>query len=1144
MKIITILLLACAAPLLAQGPPKGPPKGKSSDGTSGKNNDVGRAIRGGFRKATQDVNDPVDMSSGAFHFTHTWLDLGQPTGGLPLVFGLHYASDNAPNFTDSLPPNFLSNHHNIIIQEARDADGRNHATFHGPFGSQLTFRETAEDSGQWFFFDNESTQHQLHETTDFFYFVDPQNELIFCFEKAPEVANVTRAFLRRISNRNDQHLTYTSDVNEQLQSITDSQGRTLNFAYTNIGGSDFLTGISDHTTRNVTLTYEENPADNPGLVTLRKITDAASGETVFSYDKNHRITGITMPEGNIPVTQTYPADETIGAALTQTDAAGRTFTYEETDPIPGLGDTHFLLTNPDGSEEHYHHTNNGTLMSALTDALGHTMKWKADTGNRNRIVEITDRDGHTVKLTYHDPSGKVASITDENGHLTTHTYTNVIQNFSHPADPESITAIFFHLTRITHPDSSTHTATFDAKGNPLTLTDRAGDTTTITYDSNGRPLTITNPQGGITTLTYNVNGKLATATNSDTGLTTFAYDSLHRLITRTRPDATTRTYTYDALDRPTSVTNEENHTTACTYDANSNLLTRTRASGTPIAQTTTYTYNNLDRLITATNPNGDTTTLTYDYHPGVKTITLPDGSTIHRNYDARRSLVSITNPIGGITRFDRQPSELLKTLTTPEGRATTLDRDPEGLVQKITDPSGDTSSLTRDPLDRVTKTTDPLNRSSQVTRDPDGRITALTEPTTGTSTRQYDGNNRLTQLTDTRGDSWNFTFTNMGRRQSITDPTGNSETRTYDTRGRLKTITHPDAVSETRAYHPDSRLATRTYSDGLTHTFTYDQLNRLTQTQRTLGAQTDTATYTRDSRNNLLTHTTNGETAIATFDNRSRLKTLTYPGGMIVTYIYDARGLCTRIEENLTNSSLDLEYNADGQIIKTTRSNGRVTDTTYDAEGLPEKLQHDTGATLNITFNPADEPVRIQKTDFPADGSAALIATTDTFTYNQNSEITNTGLTYDEKGRPNNATWDANNRLTQINGITYRYDALGKITSRSEGGTTTKYLYHAALRTAPIIGEKQGATYTRFYLALPNGHIVAHIEDPQGTPPIRIHHHGQTGNTRFLTDAAGTITDAYAYDAYGRTLEKTGSSQQIYRYVGRLGVRTDDPAGC
>jgi RHS repeat-associated protein len=51
----------------------------------------------------------------------------------------------------------------------------------------------------------------------------------------------------------------------------------------------------------------------------------------------------------------------------------------------------------------------------------------------------------------------------------------------------------------------------------------------------------------------------------------------------------------------------------------------------------------------------------------------------------------------------------------------------------------------------------------------------------------------------------------------------------------------------------------------------------------------------------------------------------------------------------------------------------------------------------------------------------------------------------------------------------------------------------------------------------------------------------RAGSTRLLTDGSGTVTDRYAYDAYGSVLSHdcySGSVSQPYQYVGQLGYYT------
>jgi RHS repeat-associated protein len=68
--------------------------------------------------------------------------------------------------------------------------------------------------------------------------------------------------------------------------------------------------------------------------------------------------------------------------------------------------------------------------------------------------------------------------------------------------------------------------------------------------------------------------------------------------------------------------------------------------------------------------------------------------------------------------------------------------------------------------------------------------------------------------------------------------------------------------------------------------------------------------------------------------------------------------------------------------------------------------------------------------------------------------------------------------------------------------------------------------------------LVARLNSTEG---IRYYHFDELGSTRLLTDGSGTVTDRYAYDAYGSLLSHdayAGSVQQPYGYVGQLGYYT------
>lgn len=1112
----------------------------------------------GGPNTSDNTGDPVSTATREFFFYKQLLDLRGPT--LPVEFSLFHGSQLSDiAFFDHLPEDFAHNHH----LSARVVDFNGNGTFfnlqfHLGLGRIITFERTPPET-DWTLVNGERWKFTVEETATHFYLKDPGEQLLYIFKKHPLDTQVEPAFITHIFDRNGNNLTYTQPNDPTLQgplSVTDNLGRTLTFTYEQPNEltadfREFLTQVIDHTGRQILFSYTEID----GEPRLTSITDTNGGLYQFTYDNDGFMTAKTLPAGNTPYTQTYDAipdffnEGLLGAVTTQTDAFGDTFTFTDGEAIPILGTRQVIITNPDGSQAKRFHSE-ANIATAIIDELGERQLFTPDDTN-DRIVAAIDRDGGTLSYTFRDASGHLASTTNQLSDTTSYTYSEATaQTFTNPDNSETVQCVFIDLDRIDYADGSSIQFQRDANGNPTSTTNRANETSVFSYNSKGQVLTITNPTSGVTTFTYDGATALpATQTDSDTGITSFSYDTLSRLIQSIHPDTSQVTYSYDALDRIVTLIDEENVTTRFGYDPNSNIIQIINAEGTSEEQTLAFTYDALDRPASITDAEGDTSTFAYDYHEKPTSITFADGSVITSTYDKRRSLIESIDEEGNKTQYSRTASDLLEAITTALGRTTTFSRDPRGLLTKVTDPTNDTSESTLDVFGRTTSITDPLERLTTVNLDGEGRKLSQDDPRHGTTTYTRDNAGRLTKLTDPQGSKWDSTYTSMGRLTSFKDPNNRAQTRTYDNRGRLQTITNPDNIVETRSYNPDSTLQSRSYTGGLTHTFTYDALNRLSSANRTLGTKSDNFSLIYDSRNAITSTTVNGQNTTATYDTRNRLETITYPGGVTVTYTYDRRGLVTRIEDSLTNAAIDFTYNADREVTSATRSNGRATTYSYDGEGLLGNLTHDIGANIVWNYNRADEPTSIADVGFPTEALPNFVNGTETLAFDNSSQITTAGYTQDERGRRTtdpirtNHIWDANDRLISITKdgttITYCYDALGRLTSRTEGATTIDYLYNFALSTSPIIGERENGSLKRIYIAHPNGRIAYFIEDPQGTPAVQFYHFGKTGNTRFLTDASGNITDSYAYEPFGLSAGRTGSSEQIYTYVGAFGVRND-----
>ena len=134
-------------------------------------------------------------------------------------------------------------------------------------------------------------------------------------------------------------------------------------------------------------------------------------------------------------------------------------------------------------------------------------------------------------------------------------------------------------------------------GQIQTVTDAVGNVTTLnTYNAYGQPLTITDPNGVVTTLTYDARERI-TSRQVGTETTAFSYYPTGLLNTVTLPDSSTLTYTYDDAHRLTQIADGAGNSMRYTLDA---LGNRTAESAydpsSTLDRTLSRVYNSLSEL--------------------------------------------------------------------------------------------------------------------------------------------------------------------------------------------------------------------------------------------------------------------------------------------------------------------------------------------------------------------------------------------------------------------------------------------------------------------------------------------------------------------------------------------------------------------
>jgi RHS repeat-associated protein len=979
---------------------------------------------------------------------------------------------------------------------------------------------------------------------------------------------------------------YKYDVNGDLVSVTDRMGNTTQFVYlstpahylnqvidplgrtgtrTDYDAQGRLTTVVDGAGNASQITYDPtdsvetvkdalgNPTtyeyDDRGNVLMQ--IDALGGITRRTYDANNNMLTETDPLGN---TTTFTYDDR-GDALTQTDALGNTtistfqaFTW---------GTTAIAATRGEAAAPF-------TVLESVTDPLGNTGVNTYDfVGN---IVGFVDPTGTKASSTV-DAEGRPTSVTLSGGRTIT-------QVFGSQSDqPVLQTDALGNQTLSTYDNlgnliSQTVFRTIGGQVQPLT--------TEYQYDSDNRLIATTDPLGDVTRVEYNALGQKVADIDALGRRTTYEYDELGRLIKTTYPDSTFTTIQYDADGNKIADTDQQGRVTHYVYDALNRLVTTVLPDGTQ----TQNVYDADGDVVATIDANGNRTDYVYDAD-GQRIETIEPAvfdaaqgkmvrPSIHEEYDAGGHRTAYVDADGNRTEFEYDGLGRLTLTRYPDGTTTEQQYDPTGQGFQTVNQNGVTTSYSYDLNGQLLAVAQPNPVAggaplvTSYTYDEGGNRLTQTDALGNTTTFSYDALSRQVEQVLPDGETQQTVYDAVGNITSVTDGRGTT-TLQYDVNNRLIKKTYPDGSSVSFTYTATGLEATSTDAQGVT-SYTFDAQDRLVAETQPDG---QTVRYTYDAVGNRTALITPSGTTTYTFDALNRLETVTDPAGRVTSYFYDAAGNVVRTVmpdgtteidaydplnrlvsmevtgPNGTIASYQYTFNAVGNRIVVQESGGRVVHYTYDVLNrlISEAITDPVAGNRTITYTYDAVGNRLSVTD--------SVAGTTTYTYDADdhlvTETTGTGqvihYTYDASGNmlssdggPTDQTvysWDFENRLvgavvtgpsgTQV--ISYVYNADGIRVASVVDGQETRYLVDASQALTPVVDEY--APDGTILVAYTHGlHLIS--QDRGGV--LSFYHADGLGNTRFLTDSQGHVTDTYTYDAFGNVLESTGSTPNVYLY--------------
>lgn len=831
------------------------------------------------------------------------------------------------------------------------------------------------------------------------------------------------------------------------QSVQDASGHTLTFSYTVIGERQRLTTIVDPAGQSIVLSYTTGGVPTSvqypdtrtrsygygSYALLESITDEAANpyaSWTYSYwgyiASSQHAGGVERYDFNMSGANRYVTDP-LGVTRTYTVSTkwGTNRLTSASGTCAGCSEakarTYDANGNPSSTTDFknvqttYAYDLTRNLQTSRTEAYGTprartiTTSWHSTF----RLPAQIDEPGKRTTFT-HDSNGNVLTKTV----LDTSTSESRTWTYTYNSFGQVLTA---NGPRTDVSDVTTYTyyscTTGYECGQVHTITNALSHVTTYnTYNAHGQPLTITDPNGVVTTLTYDARQRLTSRTVGSEQ-TTFTYWPTGLLKKATLPDGSFLEYTYDAAHRLTRIDDSEGNHVVYTLD---NMGNRTAEQlydpSDALTQSRTRVFNTLNQLwkeIGAAGTSAVTTSFSYDDNGNQTAINAPLSRNTSQEYDELNRLTQVTDPLSGETEYGYNALDQLISVTDPRGKVTSYTYNALGdLTQQV---SPDTGTITN-------------------TYDSGGNLHTSTDARSKTGTYAYDAANRVTSVTypdQTISYSYDSGTNQKGRLTQVTDASG-STSWSYDTHGRVLSRQQSMGVTKTAGYAYDSsgRLQTLTLPSGnaITYGYTGGRVTSLT-----LNGSTTILSNVLYQPFGPTRGWTWGNSALAIREYDTDGKVTDIDSAGLKTYAYDDAFRVTGITD-AANSSLSQSYGYD-LLDRITSATGASLSQgwTYDANGNRLTQTGSAGSTYTVSST----------SNRLSSVSGALSRT---YSYDSAGNTAGDGtatFTYNDAGRMISAT-----KVSVT--TTYALDALGQRVKKTTAGSSTYFAYDEA---GHVIGE-------------------------------------------------------------------------------------------
>jgi RHS repeat-associated protein len=576
--------------------------------------------------------------------------------------------------------------------------------------------------------------------------------------------------------------------------------------------------------------------------------------------------------------------------------------------------------------------------------------------------------------------------------------------------------------------------------------------------------------GGVHTKTFDEAGALLAYEDGEGARWSFERDGVGQLTREVDPLGAVTEHEHDATGLLAKTRYPNGDEVRYGRDGSGNLL----SIEDPAGQVAAFVRGPGGQLVEAIMPNGGVTRMRYDDQGNRVEVVEPDGARRLIRYDYLGRLQSFVDGRGFETSLSYDACGRLRSVRKPSGAARLYDYDEDGHLVRVTHGDGRFTELVRGGFHQVIA----------VVRQDGARVAY-----------RYDREQRLVRIVNEAGEEHRFERDAEGRITAEHTFDGRTVRYDHDLDGRIVKIDHGGGEVTEVVYDKAGRLVERKHSEGWSEKYEYDEVGRM------VAASNDQVEcrFERDARGNIVRQTTtyDGETEAveAGFGPICRRTDLRLPGGLAVRYALDPTGRPTAVEYG-DAAPIRIAYDPTGAEVGRLLPGGGRVERAYDADGalvqltvrgplaarLPRagepmwvgRLRGDETLTQSFGWTAAQDLQWIEDAERGATQieleirgrvaeTKAAKGPSEAFAYGPAGQLHDAGV-----GAPRRR-YGAGGRIEQRGGVTYAYDARGRLIEKrapGELGAEQRWTFewgpHGQLSAVVGPGQRVDFTYDPF----------------------------------------------------------------------------------